>query len=433
MADVPQMRLGNRVRLNYSCNMKFKSTPALWLMIAQFAMQLSFAAWWAMLNNFAVEVVQASGPDIGLVQSVREIPGLLAFTAILWLMVIREQNLALTALFLQGIGIFVTAFYPSLSWLVLTTLINSFGFHYYETMNQSLALQWLDKKTAPVVMGKIVAVGAVAQLLAYGAVAMAFGAGKMAFLADYLPHYSGVSYNIGFMVAGLVTIVTTALLWLAFPRFKQPVEQNIKMRIHSKYWLFYALTFMQGARRQIFSVFSGFMLVYIFKYSVAEVALLFFINGLFNMVIAPKLGGLISRFGERWSLMYENILLILVFLGYAYVAFDATPRLAWLAGVLFCIDGISTTLGIAIKTYFQKIGDPADMASQAGVAFSINHIAAVALPLALGIIWATNPPLVFLVGVIFAVISLILSRFVPILPSQGQETAYARFNSNCTQ
>jgi Major Facilitator Superfamily len=404
---------------------KIWQKPVVWLMIAQAAMQLAFAAWWALLNNYAVSI-GADGKDIGVLQSVREIPGLLAFTAILWLAVIKEQRLALLALLFLGAGIAVTAANPTLHWLVLTTFINSMGFHYYETMNQSLALQWLDKKTAPIDLGRIVSAGAIAGLLAYGSVAIFFNTGKLGGLASYLPHFEPISYNMGFMVAGIITIIATLILWAGFPQYKQDVPQIYKLKIHPKYWLYYALTFMQGARRQIFSVFSGFMLVKMFNYSVSEVAILFLINGLFNFLIAPKLGGLIARFGERWSMRYENILLFIVFAGYGLVAYDGTAKWAWAAGVLFCIDGVSATLGIAIKTYFQKIGDPQDMASQAGVAFSINHIAAVVLPFALGLVWDYFAPLVFVVGMSFAVISFILANFVPLIPSQGAETTFIK-------
>jgi hypothetical protein len=44
-------------------------------------------------------------------------------------------------------------------------------------------------------------------------------------------------------------------------------------------------------------------------------------------------------------------------------------------------------MSIAHKTYFQKIADPGDIAPTSGVTFSINHLAAVFLPIPLGIVW----------------------------------------------
>jgi hypothetical protein len=208
-------------------------SPAIFLMIAQAAMQLSWAVWWTLLNNYAVEVVHTSGSEFGLQQSIREIPGLLAFSVVFWLMLMREQTLAL-----QGIGIALTGYFPSLIGFYITTIVMSFGFHYYEAMNQSLALQWFDKKDAAIWLGRIVAVGACAQLVAYTAVFLGF-------------RNLSIDYATAFAIAGGLTLVGTLILALAFPRYPQAVKQHAKMVLRRRYWLYYALTFMYGARRQI--------------------------------------------------------------------------------------------------------------------------------------------------------------------------------------
>src|SRR5262245_10655311 len=211
-------------------------TPALFLMIAQAAMQLSGAMWWTLLNNFAVEVVHASGQEVELQQSIREIPGLLAFSVVMWLLLMREQTLALVALALQGIGIALTGYFPTLMGLYLTTIVMSFGFHYYEAMNQSLALQWLDKRDGPVWLGRIVAAGAFAQLGAYAAAYVAF-------------RNLSLGYQATFAIAGGLTVVVALMLALTFPRFPQAVPQRTHMVLRTRYWLYYGLTFMHGARR----------------------------------------------------------------------------------------------------------------------------------------------------------------------------------------
>jgi hypothetical protein len=381
-------------------------SPALFLMIAQGAMQLSWAVWWTLLNNYAVEVVHTTGSEFGLQQSIREIPGLLAFSVVLWLLFMREQTLALAALAVQGIGIAVTGYFPSLMGFYLTTLFMSFGFHYYEAMNQSLALQWFDKKDAAVWLGRIVAVGACAQLAAYGAVFLAF-------------RNLSLGFETAFAIAGGLTLVGAIMLALAFPRYPQAVQQHTRMVLRSRYWLYYALTFMHGARRQIFTVFAGFMMVTKFNFAVHEIALLYLANCVINMLFAPKLGAFIVRFGERWSITIENALLIGVFLGYA---FTGNP---WVAALLYVTDGALMTLDIAIRTYFQKIGDAADMAATAGVGSSINHIAAVFIPVGLGLVWVAHPDWVFFIGAGFALTSLMLGRLVPAYPQPGRETVLA--------
>lgn len=379
-------------------------TPLLLLMIMAGAMQLSFAAWWNLMNNFAVHELGFTGREIGIQQSIREIPGLLAFTAVYLLLAMREQTLAYVSLVLLGIGVAATGYFPTLWGFYLTTLVMSVGFHYYETMNQSLSLQWLPKEKAAAGMGKILSVGAAAQLVAYGLIFVAW----TTFALDF---------TTVFLVAGLLTLVVVAGLVLVFPQFREGVPQRKTLVLRKRYWLYYALTFMGGARRQIFVVFAGFLMVERFGYDVHEVAALFLINGAFNMALAPTIGAWIGRVGEKTALTVEYVGLIGVFATYAFVTDPV------LAGALYVIDHAFFAIAIAMKTYFQKIADPADIAPTAGVAFTINHIAAVFIPAGFGLIWLVSPAAVFLIGAGMACISLVLARLVPEEPREGNEVA----------
>ncbi len=124
------------------------------------------------------------------------------------------------------------------------------------------------------------------------------------------------------------------------------------------------------------------------------------------------------RFGERNALVFEYIGLIGVFTAYAFV------NNANVAAGLYIVDHMFFALAIAIKTYFQKIADPADIAATAGVGFTINHIAAVILPAAFGVLWLVSPAAVFLSGAAMAVVSLILSLNVPHHPEPGNEVVF---------
>jgi len=123
------------------------------LVVMALAMPIAFATWSALLNNFVVEVAQFDGSDIGWLHTVREIPGFLAIGVIALIIFIREQVLGLISLVLLGVATAVTAQFPSFGGIMMITLLSSIGFHYYETVNQSLQLQWLDKKKAPQTLG----------------------------------------------------------------------------------------------------------------------------------------------------------------------------------------------------------------------------------------------------------------------------------------
>ncbi|WP_028793448.1 MFS transporter [Thalassobaculum salexigens] len=377
-------------------------SPAVMLMIMAAAMQLSFAAWWNLMNNFAVHELDFTGREIGIQQSIREIPGFLSFLAVYFLLFMREQTLAYLSLLCLGIGVAATGYFPTIWGFYLTTFVMSVGFHYYETAAQSLSLQWLPKATAAASMGKIIAVGAFAQLVAYGLIFIGWDSFNL-------------SFTTVFLIAGCLTLVVLAFLFVAYPSFREGVPQHKKLILRKRYWLYYALTFMGGARRQIFTVFAGFLMVERFGYEVHEVAALFFINGAINMTLAPKIGQLIVRFGERRALTFEYVGLIGVFTTYAFVTN------VWLAGALYVIDHAFFAIAIAMKTYFQKIADPAEIAPTAGVSFTINHIAAVFIPVTFGLLWLVSPAAVFLVGAAMAGVSLVLARLVPSAPDIGNE------------
>lgn len=372
------------------------------LLLMAAAVPLSFSTWMALLDNFAIHRASFTGKEIGILQSLREVPGFLAFAVVFLLLIIREQRLAYLSLALLGIGTALTGWFPNVYGLYVTTVLMSVGFHYYETVQTSLSLQWIDKARAPETLGRIIAAGSLASVIAFGFVWLAFDRLALEFKWVYL-------------LGGGATVAIALVAWLGFPDFPERTRQHRHMVLRSRYWLYYALVFMSGARRQIFIVFAGFLLVEKFGFSVAHISALFLINACANIFMAPQIGKLIGRWGERKALICEYIGLIGVFTAYAFV------QNATIAASLYVIDHAFFALAIAIKTYFQKIADPADIASTAGVSFTINHIAAVALPVVFGVLWLISPALVFLSGAAMAGVSLMLAFNVPTRPEPGNE------------
>jgi hypothetical protein len=398
---IPSLLVTASERLTAST--RIAASPMAYLRSLAFINYLGFAGWGALLYNFTVDQAGFGWFETGLTQSVREIPGFLAFTAIFWLAVVREQTLAYVALMVLGLGVALTGQLPTLTGVLITTFIMSIGFHYFEAMNQSLQLQLLPKAEAPRLMGTITAAGASAQFLAYGGLAAAWWAGWRS--------YQGL-----FLTVGTGCMALTAAGMLYFGRFEGKVRQRRTIVLRQRYWLFYLLQFMTGARRQLFVAFGGFLLVKKFGYSVADMATLMLVTTAANTALAPRLGRLVMEFGERRTIMLENIVLIAVFAGYA------TTSSAWMAGSLFVLDGVFFTLTLAQRTYFQKIADPADMAASTSVAFTINHIAAVLVPIAFGTLGLIDPAIIFWVGTAIASVSLTCSFLVPRHPMPGAET-----------
>lgn len=383
---------------------KWRSPESL-LMLMAVSGAASFALWTTLLNNFAVEKAAFTGIEMGVLQSVREIPGFLAFTAVYLILFISEQRLAYFSLLLLAFGTAITGFLPSFSGLLVTTTIMSIGFHYYETISQSLALQWLSKERAPMVLGRLIAMRSAAGIVTMAMIWLAFEIFGLGYLAIYA-------------LGGGLIIAMIVATWLFYPSFGEIVPQQKRIILRKRYWLYYLLTFMSGARRQIFVVFAGFLLVEKFGYSVAEISILYIVNAVLNIFIAPRIGRMIGQYGERRVLIIEYAGLVLVFVSYGLAA------TGWFAAVLYVIDHLFFAMAISIKTYFQKIADPGDMASGAAVTFTISHIAAVFIPVLFGLLWVVNSSAVFYAGAAMAACSLLLALLVPRHPREGHETVW---------
>ncbi|MGB5986950.1 MAG: MFS transporter [Desulfobacterales bacterium] len=371
----------------------------LYLIVLSIASSAGLEAWMSMFNNFAVEIAGLAGNHIGIIQSVREVPGFLALLAVFVIRVIPEHRLAALSIILLGAGLILTGLLPSFGGLILSSLIMSFGFHYYETANMSLGLQYFSPQVSPWVFGKLRSVSAAANI----------GVGLLIFMLAGFFSYATIYIWIGaaVMLAG------------AWGMTRNPVDRNLpvqrkQMVLRSKYWLFYFLTFMAGARRQIFMAFAVLLLVKKFGFSLREVTLLFVVNNLINYFLSPLIGKWIIRFGERRMLSLEYFSLIFIFT--AYAAIDSKM----VVGLLYILDHIVFNFSIAIRTFFQKIGDPKDFAPTMAVGFTINHIAAVVLPALGGYLWIVDYRIPFWAGAVMSSISLLA---VQLIPAQGAERA----------
>ncbi len=363
----------------------------IFLLVLTLATTIGFQSWRTLLNNFAVEVAGLNGGEFGMIGSIREIPGFLSLFVIYFLLFFKEHRLAALAVAVMGLGVALTGLMPSYTGIAFTTVIMSFGFHYYETLNQSLTLQYFGYSEAPIVMGRLRSLAAATNI----------SVGVAIFAVSGFMDYSTM-----FMAAGGITVLAGLLCSLKDPSSKDIPIQHKKMVLRWKYWLFYILTFMSGARRQIFVAFAVFLLVKKFEYTVQEVTILFVINNIINYFLNPMIAKAVNRFGERKVLSLEYGSLILIFTAYA---FTESPLVG---GILYVLDNIFFNFAMGIRTFFQKIADKSDIAPSMAVGFTINHIAAVFIPALGGLAWMQNYRIVFIGAAIMAAVSFLLTQLI---------------------
>ncbi len=365
----------------------------IFLLVLVLAVAASFQGWRTLYNNFAVELAGLSGEQNGLVQSLREVPGFLSLLVIYIMLVVREHTLVALSVLTLGAGVAITGYFPSFHGVIFTTLIMSFGFHYYETVHQSLVLQYFSKAQAPAVMGRMRGFSSGANIMVGAAI----------FLLSPVLEYQTL-----FLLFGCVAVLAALWCFTQNPASRHTVPQRRGMVLRRQYWLFYLLTFFSGARRQIFVAFAVFLMVQRFGFTVQEITVLFMLNNAVNWFLSPAIGRAVTRFGERRVLTLEYAALIAVFVGYAVV------QSKLLVAALYILDHVFYNFAMAIKTYFQKIADPADIAPSMAVSFTINHIAAVFIPAVGGMLWMVDYRIPFLGAACLACVSLVLSQFVRI-------------------
>jgi len=369
---------------------KFKNNPMyLYLMVLVICASAGLQGWLALFTNFAKEVVGVNGFQIGVAQAVREIPGLLTFLVMYVLLFVKEHRLSAWSVVLLGIGIGATGFFTSFAGLLMTATVMSIGFHYFETTNKSMTVQYFDKQEAPVVFARLRGYGALANI----------AVGTLVWILSFL-----ISYRLNFLLLGVfITAAGIYMLWKN-PPVQPGVHQQTRLVLRRKYWLYYALNFLSGARRQIFIVFAVFLLVERYQLSVGTVAGIYVLNYALTYLTNNHISRAINAYGERVVLSLESASLFLLFLGYAFI------ENVWVAVILYVLDSIFFNFSIGLNTYLQKMADPGDLSQSTAVGYTINHISAVVIPVIGGTLWLFNWRLPFIIGACLTFLSLYFTQ-----------------------
>ena len=369
-----------------------KKVSVLTITMSSMAVWIGFYAWRVMFNNFAVDIFDASATDVGVIQAVREIPGLLAFGVGALAVYFTESRIASLAIVAVGLGLILCGLSPSLVMLGAATLLMSFGFHYFEPTNSAQLLNL--SKTGE--LGK-----AQGKLRSWESVAGLVGAGLVMGLTLFL------DYRITFYIIGAGVVAIGLYLCLALPANRGETE-NRKVRLKKKYWLYYTLSFLRGCRRHIFTTFAIFLLVKNHSLDITYIAGIMLVNNLITIFTNRWMGLISDRFGERIVLVGCSLLLVFIFAGYAVV--DYLPLLIG----LYLVDNVLFGSSIALKSYLRKISTPEDLTGCLSFGMSANHVTAVVIPVAGGVAWSMfGYEATFIAGAVIVFVDMLFALKVP--------------------
>jgi MFS family permease len=359
-----------------------------------FLFAFGFAIYSGPFQNFLRDVLNAHELDLGKLESLREIPGLLTALTAGTLVALAETRMASLGLLIGAIGIGITGFCHSFPPLIAITIFWSVGFHLWSTVQTAITLALAKGKEGGRHLGRMSGVSALATIA---------GLGVALVLSKIWPG----QYWLYFLVAGVSIFFAACLGSMLSTHAHGGARQRLILR--REYGLFYLLTFLEGCRRQIFSIFASFALILVYHVPVMQMVLIQFVNAILIALTAPQIGKFVDRRGERGPLTFYAIGLIVVFLGYA--TFQTVGALV----VLFLLDNVLFSFGVGFNTYLHRIVRPSELTPCLAMGTTMNHIAAVTVPFFGALLWKEtgNYQFPFWVGVGIACVSLVATRWLP--------------------
>ena len=331
-----------------------------------FCVSFGFGSYFSTFNNFVVETLNLRPEQLGVLEALREMPGFLLFAVAALTMRVAEPILAGIAILLLALGLGAYCAVDNVTKLLLFSLVWSVGLHGWMPLSPSMALNLSTEHNRGRRLGQLAAVGACGTICGMALV----------FLGGGIIGYKNI-----FIVAGAVCAAGAVAVSMISKDIGHAEKPRLVLK--RKYSLYYALVFLEGCRKQVFITFAVFALVRNYHTPLRVVAALMIVNNLTNIFLAPKVGRLIDGIGERKVLAVCYAALIPVFIGYALVKH---PPVLY---VLYCLDNLFFLGSIGLNTYLHRICSREDLMPSLAMGISVNHAAAVIVPLVGGQLWKT--------------------------------------------
>ncbi len=341
-------------------------------------------------NNFVVETLHIQPDQLGLVQSIREIPGLLTAPLAVVQGFFKENVWAGICLLVTAAGLFLHTAVFNFPMLIVATLVLSTGFHLFYPAQSSIVMKTALPEERATRMGQMNSGANAASLISF-LVVMAVSRAR------------GTNYSLMHLLAAVFAAVG-GILVLTRP-MPGTGSGGRKMNYDPRFMSYYILTFLGGSRRQITTTFAGYLLVESFGTPVSVMVLLSAISSVVGILTRPVIGKVVDSWGEQNSLIVNYALVIGLFVGYAVVG-SAVPLY-----VIYILDNGLIGFDVAITTHLGKIAPKEVLSSAYAMGQTVNHITGVSVPALGGLLWkAMGGQAVFLSGAVIALISLLYSR-----------------------
>ena len=367
------------------------------LTVATFATGFAMAAQQSIVSNYFENVLHLDGPQFGYITAIREIPGFLLIFVTALFYRLSLPHLTAGALVVLAIGYAFfgvsTSFWTVAPWVILSSL----GYHTWLQTQYALGLSLTAEHRSGGILGRMSAMNGAGALAAMVFVLLAFS-------RDWL------SFDGAFVVCGLFALIA-ALFIVRFPHLhngevQAKAAQREPIVLRREYKLYYVVSLLDGARQQIFFSFGLWVLVDHFGMSVPQISAVLLSVTTLSMLSGAWIGRLIDRYGERRILGVVNVMYVIALLGYGLIDHIGVAIGCY---ILYSFIFPLSAMGAAI--YLRKIAPAADIAPSFAMGITLQHAAAVAVPIATGFVLNfVGYQIPFLVASGFAVITYFVTR-----------------------
>ncbi|MBN1582055.1 MAG: MFS transporter [Anaerolineae bacterium] len=336
------------------------------LAVAVFVNRFGQGLFGGVRTNFFVDTLGITGGQVLALEGIREIPGLALMFIAAFTMRLPLSRRASVSVVIMGVGYALFALVNSYAALLAVAVAASLGMHMWMPLNSSLGMCLSQKDKTGRTLGTLNSVGALASLAGMGVLSL------IAIIFQDVPLRA-------YYVAGAVFIgIAAALLWRIPTGVGETAQEQPRMLLDKRYWLYYVLTFFQGSRKEVLNSFGTLVLVDTFDFEVWQISTLLLVSSVVNLLAGPYLGALIDRFGERKTVTTSYIVLILGCMGFVFIG---NP---WVLAAVLIVIKLAALLEMGVSMYVHKIAPSEELTPTLSAGISINHITSVLMPLVAG-------------------------------------------------
>jgi predicted MFS family arabinose efflux permease len=353
-------------------------------------------------NNYLSEVFHISAKVRGFLEFPREFPGFMVALISGLLMFMADVRVFALSISLVGVGLFGQSFsnwggQPHMTWMIGSMLIWSAGTHLYIPLSSSVSVKLSPKENVGRSLGFLNGVTTAAYII---------GLALVFLLMNQLHFHFNAMFLLG-MVCAFIAAFCAFLIKI--PGGLKPDRPKLRLVFRKEYSLFYWLSVLYGARKQVFLTFAPWVLIKIYGQKETTFVVLLFIASVIGIVFKPWLGRMIDKVGERRILMGEALSLIVICLGYGFAGYLGLGAYAkYLVYFCFIVDQVLFAVSMARTTYLHKrLVCESDFTPTLSLGVSIDHIVSMSIPALGGILWECSGfETIFVLAAFIALINL---------------------------